>query len=165
MRRVRRGCSNTPPGPVRSAQSSGPARVNGTNTILLRSSWAFRLTMKSKKMTRMGILRAQIFEKKCVSNINIKSALLAGLVPNLRQIASNGKRQRKQWNGPSGVWSQIKPQINRLGVRGQSLLGSSTIFQSSSFSSIDSALSVLEQQIRHHRVSLVETNRVIPKFA
>ena len=55
------------------------------------------------------------------------------------------KREDAQWIGLSGVSRQIWPQVNRLGARGQSSPGSSTIFRTLRFSSITSEVLVLEQ--------------------
>ena len=49
-----------------------------------------------------------------------------------------------------------------LGVK--NVLGSGTIFQTLRFSTIISEILVLQQRIQHHRVSLVETTRVISHF-
>ena len=43
--------------------------------------------------------------------------------------------------------------------------GQTLFFQTLRFSTITSELVVLQQRIWHHRISLVETNRVIPNFA
>ena len=59
----------------------------------------------------------------------------------------------------------IRPQVNHFDTRGQNILGSSTIFQTLRFSETTSQLFALQQHIWHHRVFLVETNRVISNFA
>ena len=107
----------------------------------------------------------QIFRHFFVCLLNAQGIALAGLAPKLRQIASIRKKREAQWNGQSGVSSQIWPQANRFGARVQNVLRSSTIFQTLSFSTITSELFVLQQRIWHHRVSLVETNRAISNFA
>ena len=75
------------------------------------------------------------------------------------------KAEEGQWNGLSDVSSQIWPQVNRFGARGQNVLESSTIFQTLSFSTITFDVFVLKQQIWHHRISIIETNRVPSTFA
>ena len=77
---------------------------------------------------------------------------LAGLAPKLRQIASIRKKaEEAQWNGLSGKRTCVP----------------SVYWGQAQFSSLilSSDLLVLEQRIWHHRVSIVETHQLIPKFA
>ena len=83
---------------------------------------------------------------------NVQDFALAGLAVKIRQSSNLQKAEEAQWNGLSGVSSQIWPQASRFGARGQNVLGSCTIFQTLRFSSITSKIWVLQRRIWHHRV-------------
>ena len=101
---------------------------------------------------------------------NLQGITLAGLAPKLRQIASNKKKKKKKNRGNAMKWaiwskSQIWLQVNCSGARSQNVFGLCTIFQTLRFSIITSELFVLRKRIWHHRISLLEKNRVMPNFA
>ena len=97
---------------------------------------------------------------------NVQGIALASLAPKLRQMASICEKQTKQHEVGQldcGLRLDFRAQVNHFRARGKILPKSSTVFQTLRFSTITSELFVLEQEIWHHRVSLVRYPKVPQK--